>query len=1491
MNSYNREKIRTKSLASKNVKDTKYGLREILKQFEEKVEETSSDNLIETTSDIFNEHFVIEKENGGRTENKFNKEEENEDFNNEGNDVKSGIKFKPPSGRDKKPLRVNNKCEKDKIAWDLFTKELNNKLKERVQKIKNSSNENISKDYFNETKEELTLNSTEGLASSKTDDKRTPSSVPSPPLLPQHLLRKLDSNLKILSNSKSRINIQKPTDYSSDDDTQTNSLPKTNSLKDINKAFSHEHKAQLKESEKYSSSITPKYQNSSQRNKSKLNFTRSKLYRSLPLNTAQISNRSNVNHIRKAASQFLFQSDTDSSASDGEEASRSIQNLQHIDYRCHKSIRLCHKNLQTFPSHFLALPHLKILDLSWNNIQSFQSDNENLSRITELKLTNNKLKNVDLRFFKFLKKVFLNSNVIEKFPILPSGKTLVLVDLTNNSIWNLSNNNNNTEENFDNSFCSSSEKRNETEEKAVTEEPNLKLKLNRNRLTGGISFDSFQNVTDLDVSENGITSLDVTSLTSLTSLRCSGNKIVTISVHGAALEFFVADRNSVTTVKVKYHPRNLQYFDISKNCLAALPPWLVACDKLEYLDVSQNRIYSLPAFLTSGHLSRLKCLKANYNKLKIISSTEYLKESSLTDFENRRTCNLEVLSLHHNSIQRLPQNFFYRFNRLRILNISSNNLQILPDPIKTTNQNNAPIFPPLQELYAADNQLTNLAPISRYQRLRILHVPFNNISVFPDSICDYCDLLEEIILSGNCISTLPSTISKLKRLTVFKIHLNPIQQLPNMSHLGHLKVIDASYCRLGLVDFGAVVGPSLIFLDMAFNPSLVVDRNQFTKCNSERSINVVETSCKPNTLPLGNLSDPGSKHLQHYPYKNTQTNSREAHHQEGKKMPWNIGFSECIGQDKQRLKVTQLRISNFCSARRNGLVALSDGGAAGVKLLKDFPKVLKEEISSTPDLNDALKYSLLSSLRNLVVKGETTPAGFFSAYFGVDENKDHRFNCRSSDRVSDFEVKNCVLRVCYYGSVKGIVSNIDGPPVEISAPFHNTSFVEELSESKARDRSNADRFSYLPDPQTMVLRLTSNHRSLIIASSNFWDVLEIEEICQTCHEIQDPALASKKLLTLAQAYGCSNALSILIVNFPSCLSRNSSMYSSLTTKNGYTEPKAIFSKIPNLYKNETDEKCIRKYSNNKNNSSKDTPERGTEDEYMDRYPPSGQSDNEDSASEFCLKKTSCDIKYKSNPTTDEDNHSSTSICSTLIDNQNRNEGNELNLSQVSFDLISPPVGFGDEDSFSIGSDSGFSGNSGEKVSHLSVNIIQRNANSTQTLEKQHGQWDQMVTSDIHRSPSDLSSRSCSIKSSCFSSVPNLALGNIGDDREVSERNAKLSEKNLEDSSTLRHFDRNPLRKSRFGRGAVKLLQGKFNFGIRSKLRANSSNNFKRYGSLQNLKYYQNKNLSSQILKFDKNSWSRSSQYMKGEMKEKSDYDSGEFESRMQHYWNSGVTCF
>lgn len=51
-------------------------------------------------------------------------------------------------------------------------------------------------------------------------------------------------------------------------------------------------------------------------------------------------------------------------------------------------------------------------------------------------------------------------------------------------------------------------------------------------------------MTELDVSDNGITSLEITSLAALRSLKCSNNAIVTVSLHGATLQSFIAENNS-----------------------------------------------------------------------------------------------------------------------------------------------------------------------------------------------------------------------------------------------------------------------------------------------------------------------------------------------------------------------------------------------------------------------------------------------------------------------------------------------------------------------------------------------------------------------------------------------------------------------------------------------------------------------------------------------------------------------------------------------------------------------------------------------------------------------------------------------------------------------------------------------------------------------------------------------------------------------------------
>ncbi|MPC24804.1 hypothetical protein E2C01_017898 [Portunus trituberculatus] len=53
----------------------------------------------------------------------------------------------------------------------------------------------------------------------------------------------------------------------------------------------------------------------------------------------------------------------------------------------------------------------------------------------------------------------------------------------------------------------------------------------------------FQNVTELDVSDNGITSLDVSCLSALASLTCCNNALTSLTLHAAALIHLSATNN------------------------------------------------------------------------------------------------------------------------------------------------------------------------------------------------------------------------------------------------------------------------------------------------------------------------------------------------------------------------------------------------------------------------------------------------------------------------------------------------------------------------------------------------------------------------------------------------------------------------------------------------------------------------------------------------------------------------------------------------------------------------------------------------------------------------------------------------------------------------------------------------------------------------------------------------------------------------------------
>ena len=85
--------------------------------------------------------------------------------------------------------------------------------------------------------------------------------------------------------------------------------------------------------------------------------------------------------------------------------------------------------------------------------------------------------------------------------------------------------------------------------------------------------------------------------------------------------------------------------------------------------------------------------------------------------------NLETLLLHCNRLEQLPNNLLKNLHKLKILNLSQNQLVSLPLPNDRMDLNR------LQELYLSCNELDDdvFAIISRYERLKILHLAYNRL--------------------------------------------------------------------------------------------------------------------------------------------------------------------------------------------------------------------------------------------------------------------------------------------------------------------------------------------------------------------------------------------------------------------------------------------------------------------------------------------------------------------------------------------------------------------------------------------------------------------------------------------------------------------------------------------------------------------------------------------------------------------------------------------
>ncbi len=96
--------------------------------------------------------------------------------------------------------------------------------------------------------------------------------------------------------------------------------------------------------------------------------------------------------------------------------------------------------------------------------------------------------------------------------------------------------------------------------------------------------------------------------------------------------------------------------------------------------------------------------------------------------EKISNCNIETLLLHCNRLEHLPNSLLKNLHKLKILNLSHNQLVSLPLPNDRTDLNR------LQELYLSSNELDDdvFAIISRYERLKILYLAYNRIEQIDD---------------------------------------------------------------------------------------------------------------------------------------------------------------------------------------------------------------------------------------------------------------------------------------------------------------------------------------------------------------------------------------------------------------------------------------------------------------------------------------------------------------------------------------------------------------------------------------------------------------------------------------------------------------------------------------------------------------------------------------------------------------------------------------
>ncbi|XP_061636292.1 PH domain leucine-rich repeat-containing protein phosphatase 1-like isoform X1 [Phyllopteryx taeniolatus] len=617
------------------------------------------------------------------------------------------------------------------------------------------------------------------------------------------------------------------------------------------------------------------------------------------------------------------------------------------------------------------------------------------------------------------------------------------------------------------------------------------IDLRLNRLQSVTMGDKQQliHIVQLDLRDTGLQELDVRPLCKLEVLYCDRNRLSLVRVSGHSLKSLHAAHNELKELEVQPASDNLTVLDLSWNKLGVVPDWVCESSRLELLDINHNSVTELPIRLLS--IGSLRKLLAGWNSLSQLG--ESLERSQL-----------EILDLQHNHLNELPNNFFIKAQNLRYLNVSANKLESLPDASLSSEDNSSS----LEELYLTNNSLTDkcVPLLTGHGHLRVLHLSFNQLQTFSASKLAQLEHLEELDLSGNRLRTVPTTILNCLHLQTLSAHSNCLSAFPEVLQLPEIKCVDLSCNELTEITLPESLPPKLQELDLTGNPCLKLDHKSLELLNNIRCLRV----------------DP-------------PPSAASASECRGVPAVWSHGYTEASGV-KSKLCVAALALDAFCGVHEALYGVFHGDSNVEVPYLLQctMGDVLAEELQRGPSQGDYMTNTFLTMQRKLGTAGQRL--GGSAALCHIRH-----------DPVPPGEHGGCfTLRAASVGRCQAVLCR-DGKAMQLSTIHtvkeelecqrvrrHNAIITEDNKVCGLTDSTRIMGYSFLcpsvtPRPHVSMVTLSPLDEFLLLGSRGLWDMLSPSEAVEAVRNVPDALAAAKKLVTLAQSYGCSDSLSAVVV--------------------------------------------------------------------------------------------------------------------------------------------------------------------------------------------------------------------------------------------------------------------------------------------------------------------------------------------------------------------------